>query len=528
MREQCARLGSDPPRFAIAIAVTVMVAACGAHEAPTTAPHPPSKAQRHAERQLAGDLDRVFGADVMSQGLWGVEVKSLDTGRVLYELNARKLMMPASNMKIVTLATAATALGWDYCFTTTLETAAPITNGTLAGDLIVRGTGDPTINSRDQRAQKLFDDWALALRGLGITRIDGNIVGDDNAFDDEGLGAGWAWDYLQYEYAAPVGALQYNEDVAALTITAGPSEGAPASVTLAPGSGLRVVNRAYTGAPGSEATVDYARRLDAPVLEISGSIPIDSAPLARNVAVVNPTTFFAESLKDGLQARGIEVSGNAADADDEMTLPAPDARRPLIQSQSPPLREIATTMMKVSQNLYAETLLKASGAARGGLGTIPGGRLVTRALLDSWGIPSSMYVQLDGSGLSRYDYVTAQMLTTMLEHIYRDPALHDAFAATLPVAGTDGTLRSRLKKTHAEANATAKTGSIANVRTLSGYVRTRDGETLVFSMLANSFAIAPSTVTWIADLAVETLANFTSGRRAPVAPAVEHHPGGLQ
>jgi D-alanyl-D-alanine carboxypeptidase/D-alanyl-D-alanine-endopeptidase (penicillin-binding protein 4) len=492
--------------MAAVFAVVAALAACGGHKPPATSPGQSSK----AERRLAADLDRVFDAPVMSQGLWGVEVKSLDTGRVLYQRNARKLMMPASNMKIVTLATAATTLGWDYRFTTTLETAAPIENGTLAGDLIVRGTGDPTINSRDDRAAKLFDDWALALRGLGITRIDGNLVGDDNAFDDEGIGAGWAWDYLQYGYAAPVGALEYDENIARLTVAAGPTEGAPALVTLSPGSGFQIINRAFTGAAASPITIDYARRLDAPILEIGGSIALDSPPVARDVAVVNPTIFFMQSLKDALAARGVEVTGVAQDADDQMNLPAPDVRRPILQSPSPPLREIATTMMKVSQNLYAETLLKACSAARGGLGTTAGGRLVTRTLLDAWNIPSSTYVQLDGSGLSRYDYVTADMLAAILEHMYRDPAMRDAFVATLPIAGKDGTMRRRLKATRAEANATAKTGSIANVRTLSGYVRTRDGETLVFSMLANSFAIPASTVTWIADLGVETLANYTA------------------
>ena len=492
--------------FALLMAVSAALGGCGPQKAPTVAP----RSSARAERQLAGDLDRVFGAQVMSQAEWGVEVKSLDTERVLYARNARKLMMPASNMKIVTLATAAQTLGWDFRFTTTLETAAPIENGVLAGDLIVRGTGDPTINTRNQRATAVFDDWALALRGLGINRIDGDIVGDDNAFDDEGLGAGWAWDYLQYGYAAPVGALQYDEDVAALTIAAGPTEGAPASVTLAPGSGLRVINRAYTGAAKSAVTVDYVRRLDAPVLEVTGSLPIDGAPQTRTVAVVNPTIFFAQSLKDALETRGIHVTGGAADADERVTMAPPDTRRQLVQTQSPPLREIATTMMKVSQNLYAETLLKAAGAADGGLGTVAGGSLATRAVLDGWAIRASTYVQVDGSGLSRYDYVTADMLVTILEHEYRDPASHDAFVATLPIAGKDGTLRSRLQKTRAENNALAKTGSIANVRTLSGFVRTRDGETLAFSILANSFAIPASTVTWIADLAVETLANYTA------------------
>ncbi len=164
--------------------------------------------------------------------------------------------------------------------------------------------------------------------------------------------------------------------------------------------------------------------------------------------------------------------------------------------------------MKVSQNLYAETLLKAVGAAGGATGTSEGGRAAAQKIFATWGIPASSYVQADGSGLSRYDFVTAEMIATILERMYRDPRHHDAFVATLPIAGKDGTISTRMKNTRAEGNAAAKTGSIANVRALSGYVRTRDGETLVFSLLANSFTIPAATVNWMADLAVETLANY--------------------
>jgi D-alanyl-D-alanine carboxypeptidase/D-alanyl-D-alanine-endopeptidase (penicillin-binding protein 4) len=444
----------------------------------------------------------------MEQALWGVEVRSLDSGRILYELNSRKLMMPASNMKILTLATAAETLGWDFRFATTVETAAPIESGVLAGDLIVRGGGDPTINSRDGRAAALFDAWARDLKDAGIARIDGNIVGDDNAFDAERLGAGWAWDYLQYGYAAPVGALEMDENIATLTVRPGAQPGDPVFVDLTPGSGLKLFNRATTGAATSAITIDYNRRLDDPTLEVTGSLSLDSPPITREVAVVNPTVYFAEAVKDGLVARGIEVTGRAIDADDILNAPPPDSRRLLIRSESPPLREIATVLMKVSQNLYAETLLKAVGASTGGLGTTEGGRVVSRALFTSWGIPESSYVQMDGSGLSRYDYVTPDMLVTLLSRLYADPRHREAFMATLPIAGHDGTVSSRMKKTRAEGNATAKTGSISNVRSLSGYVRTRDGETLAFAILANNFTQPPATVNWIADLAVETLANF--------------------
>jgi D-alanyl-D-alanine carboxypeptidase/D-alanyl-D-alanine-endopeptidase (penicillin-binding protein 4) len=165
--------------------------------------------------------------------------------------------------------------------------------------------------------------------------------------------------------------------------------------------------------------------------------------------------------------------------------------------------------MKVSQNLYAESLLKAAGRLVGGLGTTVAGRNAARTTLSSWGVPEHAYVMVDGSGLSRYNYVSASALTAILERMHSDSRHREALLATLPVAGKDGTLSTRMRGTRAEGNATAKTGSISNVRSLSGFVTTRDGETLVFSILANDFVVPPATVNWIADLAVEVLANFT-------------------
>jgi D-alanyl-D-alanine carboxypeptidase/D-alanyl-D-alanine-endopeptidase (penicillin-binding protein 4) len=451
----------------------------------------------------------------MAHAQWAVDVRSLDTRESLFQLNAGKLMMPASNMKIVTLAAAAETLGWDARFTTQLETSGTIARGVLDGDLIVRGGGDPTLNAREGRAASVFDEWAAALKAAGIEEISGRVIGDDQAFDDEGIGGGWAWDYLQYGYAAPVGALQYNEDIAELSVTPGAAQGDPAIVRIAAGSGLTLRNRAVTGAAGSREDVDYRRHLDRPILEVSGSIPLGSAPLTRGVAVINPTLFFAQSLKDALIARGIRVRGEAADFDDVAgSIAASDGaagadRRTIAATPSPPLREIATVLMKASQNLYAESLLKAAGAARGGLGTTAAGRAVVRSAFAAWGIPDDSVVLADGSGLSRYNYVTAAALTAVLERMYTDPKHRDAFVASLPIAGKDGTVASRMRRTRAEGNAAAKTGSIANVRALSGYVRTRDGETLVFSILANDFVVPAATVNWIADLAVEILANFT-------------------
>jgi D-alanyl-D-alanine carboxypeptidase/D-alanyl-D-alanine-endopeptidase (penicillin-binding protein 4) len=467
-----------------------------------------------AVRQLRADLDQVFGAPIAARGVWGVEIRSLDNGERLYERDAEKLMMPASNLKILTLATAAETLGWDYRYTTTLETAGTIENGVLHGDLIVRGSGDPTINARSGRAAKVIDEWVSALRLAGIHEVDGRIIGNDQAFDDEGLGAGWSWDYLQYYYAAPSGALEYNEDVAAMTVVPGAAAGQPATVTIEAGSGLQVISRAVTGPLGSEITVDCKRRLDQSVLDVFGSVPAGGPMVVRPVAVANPTIFFVQSLRDGFIARGLAVSGAAVDFDDIAaevagTNGAGAATRTLVSSSSPPLSEIAVPLMKASDNLYADTLLKTIGAARGGLGTVAAGSKVVHDVLTAWKIPEDSYVYVDGSGLSRYNYVTPSTVTAVLEHMYRDPKHRDAFTATLPIAGKDGTIASRMKRTRAEGNALGKTGSISNVRSLSGYVRSRDGEMLVYSIIANDFVIPSATITWIADLAVETVSNFT-------------------
>lgn len=499
----------------IASAALTATLGCGAHAAPQVSPPaPPTKAALAAMRDLQAQLATVFAAPVMAHGTWGVHVRSIERGDTLFAHNAGKLMMPASNMKVLTLAATAEQLGWDYLFTTTMETIAPVQDGVLRGDLFVRGGGDPTISTRGKRNDALFDEWAAALRAAGITSIDGRIVGDDQALEEQGIGPGWSWDYLEAGYAAPVGALQYNDNTADLTIAPGAVVGEPAIVQLAPGSGLTLVNLVRTGegaGSGVRGSVNVQRRIDRPEIEVTGMIPLGAPAITRTVAVLNPTLFFAQSLKDALVARGIAVTGEAMDADDlapELVQHAAAERRVLVTSTSPPLREVATVLMKVSQNQYAETFLKTLGGSRGGVGTTTAGRRAAGEVFKRWGIPDDGYVVSDGSGLSRYNYVSPAALTAILTRIHQDPRHRDAFIATLPVAGKDGTLSSRMRGSLAAGNAVAKTGSIANVRALSGYVKARNGETLAFSILANDFVVPAATVTWITDLAVEILAAF--------------------
>lgn len=499
--------------------LVVLAAAFGCARNPR-AVTPPTTARSTPIERLTTELDRLFLAPAFDHALWAAKVQSMETGEVLYELNPSKLVMPASNMKVVTMAAAAARLGWDHRYETTLATAGELDDdGVLHGDLVVRGTGDPSIGTDDE-ATAVFEVWAKQLAEAGVTAIDGRVVGNDDVFDDEGFGAAWSWDDIPYGYAAQAGALQYHQGIVELTVTPGDTVGAPARVTVTPtGSLLEPRNHVVTTAAEQPRAIRIARLPTRRVLQIRGTIPLGSDPYVRTAAVVNPTLFFVRALRATLIDRGIDVRGEAVDIDDlEPRVPGSDSdvdsedfERVLVRHESPPLTELGAELMKISQNLYAETFLKTLGVHRSGLGTAADGRAEVESILASWGIPDTEHVIFDGSGLSRNNYLTADLLVKILRTIHRGP-WYQAFVETLPIAGIDGTLENRMRATRAEGRVKAKTGSISNVRALSGYVPTLDGELLAFSIIANHFRIPARTVLDQIDLAAERLANFTRTR----------------
>jgi D-alanyl-D-alanine carboxypeptidase/D-alanyl-D-alanine-endopeptidase (penicillin-binding protein 4) len=457
------------------------------------------------------DLQAVLGAPILSRSHWSVLVKSLDHGDILLEHNPGKLVMPASNMKIFTMAGAAERLGWDHRFETTLESSAGVEDGVLLGDLVVRGSGDPTIGSRDEVATKVFDEWAAQLRARGIGAIDGRVIGIDEALDDEELGSGWSWDDLGYGYAAPITALVYNESLIRINARPGTRPGDPALIEVVPDGdhGMTIVNRVTTGASNEPESLDVRRVLSTSVLEVLGRVPASSERTATLTASVeNPTLFFARALRSALIARGIPVTGDAADLD---SLGASDRARQisspavLARHRSAHLTEVGRTFMKVSQNLYGELLVKAVGRSAGE-GTMRRGQQAIRETLSGWGVAPDGYILVDGSGLSRMNYVSANAVVRILEHLYSDPKHRDSFMQALPVGGQDGTLRNRLRASWTAGNVHAKTGSISNARALSGYVRSRSGETFVFSIIANNFSLPAWRIERVIDLLIEIVA----------------------
>ena len=473
----------------------------------------PSSAPVARQRQLTRDIDTLLAARALSKGTWGISVRSLADNRSLYSTNAGKLLLPASNMKIVTLAAAAERLGWEHTFLTELRASGTIANGVLNGDLVVVGNGDPSFEDWDGSATLLFVAWAEQLRAAGITRIEGRVVGDDDNFEDERLGAGWAWDDLDRSFAAGVGALQFNENSTQVTVVPALDPGVPPAISVAPPvSDLLLRGNVRTGPARSAASLNFQRRPSDLGLSVSGSVPAGGAPVVRNVSVPNPTLYYVESLRRVLVANRIEIAGPAVDIDDIDHRPARAGEKLIASYRSAALSSIAETMMKLSQNLFAETLLRTVGM-RSGVGSVEAGRVEVQSVLKRIGLSDEDVVIADGSGLSRYNLVTADALAAILTHVAKDPVLDGPFETALPIAGIDGTLERRFRGTAAEGIVHAKTGSLSNARALSGFVRPAAGEPLVFSIIANNFGTSVDAIDQAIDAIVVKLAQYATASR---------------
>lgn len=494
-------------RAAFGLLALLVLPACGPKTPISVPAAPPARSADVPLDALRRDLNSIFQASAFERSFWSVLVRHAASGQVIYELNSEKLVIPGSTLKIVTAAVAAERLGWDHRFGTRIVTTAPIENGVLRGDLIVVGGGDPSISERSD-TPGILRALAREIREAGIARIEGGIVGDDDLLDDRGLGDGWTLDNLPYGYSAPVSALIYNEGSVDLVIGAGSRAGDPVSIQVKPdGSGLQVDNRLMTVAETGAGALTLQRLPGSSRVIVQGQIPAGSSTFVRTASVDNPTLFFAEALRLALAAEGVKVDGHAADIDEFVAKPDTTNSRTLASRRSAPLRELIGAMMRVSQNQYAELLLKSVG-----------GRRAVQDVVAGWGVPKESLIVADGSGLSRYNYVTATALVEILRRMQLDATHARSFPGSLPASGSDGPLAKRFSGTAAEGRVRAKTGTVDNVRGIAGYVQTGDDETLVFSIIANNFTLPNSVVDAAADQALAALAAFSTQRQGAHRP----------
>jgi D-alanyl-D-alanine carboxypeptidase/D-alanyl-D-alanine-endopeptidase (penicillin-binding protein 4) len=502
-----------------ALVVGTSLTACGGIAIRTG--HPPVDPAPTRRDSTLGALRDVITAMVEAPAFanahWGVLIVDPVAGDTLYSRNAGKLFMPASNQKIITGAVALARLGPTYRWRTPVVATGPVANGVLRGDLAVIGSGDPGVSDRVLGdAMKPLRMVADSLAARGVRRISGQVLATGDAFPDAIYGFGWAWDDFEFGYSAGVDELLFNEGITRVTVMAGAQPGVAPTVTVRPAQpdvALRMeattVEPPTPASGGGEprrvrAALDSERDRETGAIRITGSIPAgDSATLT--IVHRDPSAAYLAALRQALAERGIVVEGRAN------TAPATPATDTIAVIVSPTLAEMMPAFEKPSQNQMGEMLFKTLGRQATGVGTADSGRRVVEAQLAAWQVPLQGAVIRDGSGLSRHNYVSPATLVRVLDVVRRDSALAAVLIPSLPLAGVDGTLASRMRGTPAAGNVHAKTGYIDRARSLSGYVTTRDGRTLVFSLLANNWTAPLREVERVQDEIVTRLAALDLG-----------------
>lgn len=431
-------------------------------------------------------------------------VTSVSRGDTLFESGAGAQLRPASTMKLLTSALALERFGPDYQFSTDVLRQGTVgADGTLNGNLILRGDGDPSLSGRfmEGGSNGPMDSLAQQVAAAGIRRVTGDVIGDASAFDSQLVPDGWLTRYLGAAYAARVSGLSLNENVVWVAISPG-SRGGAASVALEPATTAIPLTASVVTTSGGGSSLRLGQKSDG-TIQVRGTIGANSPTRRYSYVVADPATFATGALRAALAARGISAAGTTR-------LGSTPANAVKIASlESPELARIIAAMDRESINLYAELLFR--DAARGPDHQVMGNSANAREHMRSFfasrvrGSDTASIYPADGSGLSPLNRVTARAMVQLLSYAH-GAAWGPQFHAALPVAGESGTQRRRMKGSPAQGNLHAKTGTTDDVVALAGYVTARNGELLAFAFLYNGAD------RWNAKAAIdimgETLASF--------------------
>ena len=459
------------------------------------APKKQSASSKKARARFAARVEALLGTAPTNKGEWGLLIVDAESGDTLYEQNADKYFVPASNMKLFTTALALAKLGPEYRFHTTLETRGTISSeGVLAGDLALVGRGDPNLSNRkfpyelkeefDGPPEKALVELADALVAKGVKEISGDVIGDDSYFPRERYPNGWEIDDMVWEYGAAISAIVVDDNTVALTLTPGEQAGNAVQAAVTPGTpDFTVENEVITSAADVKPDLTLTREPGANIVVVKGSLPAKSAPRKLVLAIEEPAQHAAATLKRLLEERGVKVAGVARARHDHAELGGDPAV--LAEHVSVPLGDAVKLINKISQNLHTEMLLRTAARQNAVWATPDELMKVPADFYAAAGIAPGDVIQADASGLSRHDLVTPRAIATLLGFAQKQ-SWFGLYYASLPVAGVDGTLEDRMKNTLATGRIHAKTGSVEHVRTLSGFAETPDGRRVIFSFLSNN------------------------------------------
>lgn len=503
--------------FALLVTAPVTPAAWAqATKAPTKAPvttsaKPVAKApalpalrarQPQTAAALSGDLRSLISTSTRT-GTWGVMVVSLTNGDTLYGHNSDELLLPASTMKLYTSAVALERFGPAHTFRTEiLRDGTLLANGTIDGDLIFVGAGDPSLSPRYAEwndGVKPMDAIANLVVKAGITRVRGDIVADASAFDDSRVPDGWRVRNLQAGYSARVSALSSNGNLAVVEVSPG-DRGARVGF-VQPVSGVSIVSSVTVRPNVRGASVRVWQDTIAQVFRVNGWIGSLSPSRSYQVVVEQPERFTAAAFRAALEARGIVVDGRVRVGQ------APASAQKVTAWASPPLAQLVATMNGESNNHFAELIFRNAARTDGNVGSAAVANESLRTFLsDRVGVSPDAVFAADGSGLSTLDRVTPRSMVALLGYTAMAP-WGAVLQASLPVAGRTETLRTRMRATAAQGNLRGKTGTTNEVTSLGGYVTAKNGEELAFAFIYNGREL------WRARDAIDamgaTLASFT-------------------
>ncbi|ODS30493.1 MAG: putative D-alanyl-D-alaninecarboxypeptidase/D-alanyl-D-alanine- endopeptidase [Candidatus Scalindua rubra] len=416
----------------------------------------------------------------------GISTFSISKNKSLYKLNPNEPFVVASNMKLFTTATALVYLGAGFEYKTKIFYRGNIsTDGKLDGDIIIKGSGDPNISGRfyEGKISAIPTYWADAIKKHGIKVITGDIIADDSIFDREYIRDSWPKDQLSEWYCAPVSGLSFNDNCIDIVVRPSKKPGGLAYIQFKPETSyVNIINKCKTTTFKSKHSYSFHRKPLTNQIYIKGNIWSKTKPHKEWITIHNPPLYMATVFKEILESKDIRIMGKARVINESELNINSQLHKLLVTTSS--LRQAIKVTNKRSQGFYAEQILKTLGATIKNEGTFSAGLDVISNFISKLGFSEDQYQIDDGSGLSKKNKLTPVMITRLLRYMYRHKCA-GVFLKSLPISGTDGTLKKRLKKEPYKSRIKAKTGYVRGVSALSGYVKTLNEEIIAFSILVN-------------------------------------------
>lgn len=445
---------------------------------------------------LEAALMELDADSAMRYGNLAVSIRNVKTGQALLEHNTRKAMVIASNMKLVTTLTALEILGESFRFKTGLQHDGALqADGTLNGNIYIKGGGDPTLGSDRTEGSldtdKLLELWTAKIRAAGIRRITGNVIADDGVFNANVIPNGWTWGDIGNYYGAAAFGLNINDNAYKVYLQPGSSLGGSTRLLRTEPVMRDVVfaNEVTTGPVGSG---DQSYIYGAPYTyqrTMQGTIPLGSKPFVVRGSLPDPPLFTAQQLRETLQKNGVVVGGSATCVRllRSQNKPGSTARITFYTHLSPLLREIVKQTNLRSMNLYAEAMLKMVGISQANVSTTAQSAEAVAGFWERKGLEMAGFFMRDGSGLSRSNAMTVNSMTNLLAFAAKR-AYFDGFYQSFPVAGVSGTMKGMGSGTAAKGNLRAKTGTLDRMSSYSGYFKTQTGELMAFAFIINDYS----------------------------------------